>query len=185
MHGGIVRMCICNDRRWPETYRVMGLQGVEMIVLGFNTPSTNAQRSEACSTPACAHDKELTRRLRTREKSSMEQDASILSFVNPPSLPSPRGYTQIVEARSPCRTVYISGQVGLDSTGKVAGAPGDFRAQAVQAFENLEKALAAVGGNFRHLAKINVYLIDAAAHFPHFLEVRERYVNREPPRPPR
>jgi predicted amidohydrolase len=31
-------MCICNDRRWPETYRVMGLQGVEMIALGYNTP---------------------------------------------------------------------------------------------------------------------------------------------------
>src|SRR5438128_887453 len=42
---GIVGMCICNDRRWPETYRVMGLQGVELIVLGYNTPSVNAQRS--------------------------------------------------------------------------------------------------------------------------------------------
>ena len=42
--GGIVGMCICNDRRWPETYRVMGLQGVEMVVLGFNTPSVNSQR---------------------------------------------------------------------------------------------------------------------------------------------
>ena len=31
-------MCICNDRRWPETYRVMGLQGVEMVMLGYNTP---------------------------------------------------------------------------------------------------------------------------------------------------
>jgi N-carbamoyl-D-amino-acid hydrolase len=31
-------MCICNDRRWPETYRVMGLQGVEMVLLGYNTP---------------------------------------------------------------------------------------------------------------------------------------------------
>jgi len=36
--GGIVGMCICNDRRWPETYRVMGLQGVEMVLLGYNTP---------------------------------------------------------------------------------------------------------------------------------------------------
>ncbi len=44
--GGIVGMCICNDRRWPETYRVMGLQGVELIVLGYNTPSANSQRSE-------------------------------------------------------------------------------------------------------------------------------------------
>ncbi len=44
--GGILGMCICNDRRWPETYRVMGLQGVELIVLGYNTPAFNAQRSD-------------------------------------------------------------------------------------------------------------------------------------------
>ena len=43
--GGRVGMAICNDRRWPETYRVMGLQGVEMVVLGFNTPSANSQRA--------------------------------------------------------------------------------------------------------------------------------------------
>jgi predicted amidohydrolase len=36
--GGVVGMCLCNDRRWPETYRVMGLQGVEMVMLGYNTP---------------------------------------------------------------------------------------------------------------------------------------------------
>jgi predicted amidohydrolase len=45
MHGGIYGMCICNDRRWPETWRVLGLQGVEMVVLGFNTPSVNSQKS--------------------------------------------------------------------------------------------------------------------------------------------
>jgi predicted amidohydrolase len=45
MAGGIYGMCICNDRRWPETWRVLGLQGVEMVVLGFNTPSVNSQRS--------------------------------------------------------------------------------------------------------------------------------------------
>ena len=36
--GGRMGMMICNDRRWPETYRVMGLQGVEMILCGYNTP---------------------------------------------------------------------------------------------------------------------------------------------------
>jgi predicted amidohydrolase len=35
---GIVGMAICNDRRWPETYRVLGLQGVEIILIGYNTP---------------------------------------------------------------------------------------------------------------------------------------------------
>lgn len=33
-----VGMMLCNDRRWPETYRVMGLQGVELICCGYNTP---------------------------------------------------------------------------------------------------------------------------------------------------
>jgi len=36
--GGRIGMMLCNDRRWPESYRVMGLQGVEMILCGYNTP---------------------------------------------------------------------------------------------------------------------------------------------------
>jgi predicted amidohydrolase len=39
--GGVMGMCICNDRRWPETFRVMGLQGVELVMLGYNTPEGN------------------------------------------------------------------------------------------------------------------------------------------------
>lgn len=35
---GIFGMALCNDRRWPETYRVLGLQGVEMAFIGYNTP---------------------------------------------------------------------------------------------------------------------------------------------------
>ena len=42
----VVGMCICNDRRWPETFRVMGLQGVEIVALGYNTPSTNIHYPE-------------------------------------------------------------------------------------------------------------------------------------------
>ena len=41
--GGIVGMCICNDRRWPETYRVLALQGAELILLGYNTPLMNPE----------------------------------------------------------------------------------------------------------------------------------------------
>ena len=33
--GGRIGMCICNDRRWPETYRMLALQGAELIALGF------------------------------------------------------------------------------------------------------------------------------------------------------
>jgi predicted amidohydrolase len=42
----VVGMCICNDRRWPETYRVMGLQGVEIVALGYNTPTENLHMYE-------------------------------------------------------------------------------------------------------------------------------------------
>ena len=44
--NGIMGMCICNDRRWPETYRVMGLQGVEMVLLGYNLPTDNIHWDE-------------------------------------------------------------------------------------------------------------------------------------------
>ena len=37
--GGRMGVCICNDRRWPETWRVLGLGGAELVVLGYNTPA--------------------------------------------------------------------------------------------------------------------------------------------------
>jgi N-carbamoyl-D-amino-acid hydrolase len=44
--GGVMGMAICNDRRWSETYRVMGLQGVEMVMIGYNTPVHNPPAPE-------------------------------------------------------------------------------------------------------------------------------------------
>lgn len=40
--GGIMGMCLCNDRRWPETWRVMGMKAVELVMLGYNTPAANS-----------------------------------------------------------------------------------------------------------------------------------------------
>jgi predicted amidohydrolase len=44
--GGKVGILICNDRRWPEAFRVLGLQGVELVLIGYNTPAINGQRFE-------------------------------------------------------------------------------------------------------------------------------------------
>ena len=33
----ILGMMICNDRRWPEAWRCYGLQGVELVLCGYNT----------------------------------------------------------------------------------------------------------------------------------------------------
>lgn len=43
----IMGMALCNDRRWPETYRVMGLQGAEVIMIGYNTHDTNQYHQES------------------------------------------------------------------------------------------------------------------------------------------
>ena len=39
--GGTVGMMICNDRRWPESYRMLALRGAELILMGYNTPVHN------------------------------------------------------------------------------------------------------------------------------------------------
>ncbi|MCA0941872.1 N-carbamoyl-D-amino-acid hydrolase [Salipiger pacificus] len=42
----IMGMAICNDRRWPESWRVLGLQGVQLVTIGYNTPSQNNLSTE-------------------------------------------------------------------------------------------------------------------------------------------
>jgi 2-iminobutanoate/2-iminopropanoate deaminase len=96
-------------------------------------------------------------------------------FINPPALGKPPGYTHVVEVTAPARIVYIAGQLGIGRDGKVAG---DIHAQAVQAFENFKTALAAVGGEFRHVVKFNNYLVDRA-HLPTFREVRDSYLSAD------
>ncbi len=111
----------------------------------------------------------------------MNTDAPMLRFLSPSTLPPPRGYTHVVEVSAPCRTAYIAGQVGIDASGKLAGEPGDFRAQALRAFENLRHALVAVGGDFEHVAKLNYYVVNVATNFATLLEVRDRFVNAARP----
>ena len=102
------------------------------------------------------------------------------NFSNPKTMPAPRGYTQVVETTGPGRTVYLSGQLGMTTGGAFAGAPGDFRAQAAQCFENLKAGLKSVGGGFEHVVKITNFFVDMA-HLPAFFEVRDAYVNTKAP----
>src|SRR6204780_87571 len=74
-----------------------------------------------------------------------ERALAVHRFLNPPNIAPPRGYTHVVETKGPSRTIYLSGQLGMTPDGKFAGATGDFRAQAVQCFENIKAALAAGG----------------------------------------
>jgi enamine deaminase RidA (YjgF/YER057c/UK114 family) len=104
--------------------------------------------------------------------------ASNARFFNPPGIAKPGGYCHVVEVTGPGRIVYIAGQLGLKPDGSIAG---DFRAQAVQAFENLKIALASVGATFDDVVKLNNYLIDIPKNLPIYREVRDKYVNTAQP----
>ena len=95
-----------------------------------------------------------------------------IRFINPQTLAKPAGYTHVVETTAPARLVYIAGQLGLDRDGKLSN---DFRLQAVQTFENLKAALAAVGAQFQHVVKLNNYLLDTK-YLPVFRQVRDSYL---------
>lgn len=101
-------------------------------------------------------------------------------FANPKTMPAPRGYTQVVETTGPGRTIYLSGQLGMTVGGAFAGAPGDFKAQATQCFENLKAGLAEVGAGFEHVVKITNFFVDMD-HLPQFFAIRDSYVNTKAP----
>jgi len=101
------------------------------------------------------------------------------TFVNPPGLSKPGGYTHAVVVPSGTRLVVISGQVALDSAGRIVGA-GSMTAQATQVFENLKAALAGVGATFKDVVKLNTYVTNIGQSQA-FRDVRDKYVNTDAP----
>ncbi len=91
---------------------------------------------------------------------------------------APAGYSQVVEVRGG-RTLYISGQIALDSSGDLVGS-GDFTAQVKQVFANLKARLDEAGASFNDVVKLNFYLLDAG-NLQIVRDVRDAYVNREHP----
>src|SRR5215467_6964253 len=104
--------------------------------------------------------------------SAQAQGKADVRYSNPPGMSSPPTYSHVVEVNGPHRTVYLAGQTGADAAGKVAG---DFRAQAVQVFENIKTALASVGGGFEHVVKLNSYLTNMEANADEYRQVRASY----------
>lgn len=111
---------------------------------------------------------------RAQQAPPQAQRSPVIRRLNPATLATPTGYTHVVEATGG-RTLYISGQVSLDSTGTLVGA-GDFRAQTEQVFENLRRALAAGGATFADVVKVNYYVTDAT-QVTVVRDVRSRYIS--------
>jgi enamine deaminase RidA (YjgF/YER057c/UK114 family) len=83
-------------------------------------------------------------------------------FINPESLPNwEQSFSQVITVSpvGPAKTVYISGQVAVDKNQNLIG-DGDLAAQAMQAFQNLETALAAGGATTADVVRLNIYVKD-------------------------
>ena len=83
-----------------------------------------------------------------------------VEVLNPDGLPKPDRYRQVAIATG-SRLVFIAGQVARDADGQPVGA-GDLAAQTEQAFRNVATAVAAAGGSYADIAKLNVYVVDCS-----------------------
>ena len=101
-----------------------------------------------------------------------------IQFLSPSTLTPTSGYSHVVKVTGG-QTIYIAGQVALDASRNLVGRD-DFRAQAQQIFENIKAALAAVGADFSHVVKLNIYVLNRA-WLPILREVRDQYVNTQAP----
>lgn len=79
------------------------------------------------------------------------------TIISTPDAPQAIGtYSQAVKCGS---TVYVSGQIPLDpKTGDLVQGAFDIHARRV--FDNLKAIINAAGGDFSHVAKLNVFLTD-------------------------
>src|SRR3989442_11599530 len=77
-------------------------------------------------------------------------------YINPGTLAALPGFTHAVRIGP---TLYVSGEVALDSTGRLVG-PGDLRAQAGQAFANLATVLRIGGGTPAGVAQPTIYAVE-------------------------
>lgn len=103
---------------------------------------------------------------------------SSMQLISPNSMHKPAGYSHLAKANSD-KIVFIAGQVALDASGTLVG-PGDFQAQTERVFENLKAAVEAVGGSFKNIMKLNVYVLDRS-QLREYREVRDRYIDLNNP----
>lgn len=99
-------------------------------------------------------------------------------YINPNGISKPTGYTHVV-ATDARKTIFISGQIGLDAQGNIREG---LRAQTIQVFENLKIALAAVGATFENVVKVTTLIVNYKPEDRAILrEIRSQYFDAQHP----
>ncbi|AYL95713.1 RidA family protein [Mucilaginibacter celer] len=109
-----------------------------------------------------------------------QQGGKDLEFLNPPTVGKPFGYSHaVVVDLGKYKMVIMSGQVGLDQDGKLAG-NGDLSSQTEQVFTNIKNIVEAAGGTMNDLVELNYYLMDAS-QVKLVRSIRDKFVNTKQP----
>ncbi|EJS68966.1 RidA family protein [Bacillus cereus] len=100
-------------------------------------------------------------------------------FINPKTMPATFGYSHVVEVSNVKRTIYISGQVALNTDGQIVGI-GDLATQTRQVFENIKIALETSDLNFNDVVKLTFFLTDIS-QMAIVRDIRDQYIDTENP----
>ncbi|OOR16232.1 enamine deaminase RidA [Bacillus cereus] len=100
-------------------------------------------------------------------------------FINPETLPATFGCSHVVEVSNAKRTIYISGQVAINTDGHIVG-NGDLGTQTRQVFENIKAALEASELNFNDVVKLIFFLTDIS-QMAIVRDIRDQYINTNNP----
>lgn len=103
-----------------------------------------------------------------------------VTFLNPSTVGKPFGYSHaVIVDIGKNNMVIMSGQVGLDKDGKLAG-NGDLASQTEQIFTNIKNIVEAAGGSMNDLVELNYYLMDAS-QVQLVRGIRDKFVNTKQP----
>lgn len=98
--------------------------------------------------------------------------------INPEGVWAPRGRGFSMGVVQPQgQIIHFTGQVGWDEGENIVG-KGDVREQTRQAFRNIERVLAAVGGTLEDLVSVTTYFLDLD-DLPGIQEVRAQVLGNE------
>ncbi|MCP4326995.1 MAG: RidA family protein [Alphaproteobacteria bacterium] len=86
----------------------------------------------------------------------------MIDAFDPPDLWAPFGAFSMGVVQGDGQVVYLKGQVALDRDGAVVGR-GDMAAQVRQVLENIQSALAIVGGAMADIVSLTHYVTDIGA----------------------
>lgn len=99
-----------------------------------------------------------------------------ITYINPPQLATPRGYSHAVSVSGDFKTIYIGGQNAIDGQGNLIG-KNSLKEQTRQVLDNIEVILTSVGGNLSSIVKFDINLLQGQNPQEGFAVFQQRWDN--------